>query len=159
MVQTMREFDGKTLRSVSQGSFENSDSKEEKIIDAKTNDILNAIKEVLGETKVVEVTESERLTESAVCLVSREGSMTFNMAKVLAESGQDMFGMGAERILEINIKHPIFEKIKNEFDSNKSSDLFKEYSELLYDEACILEGIKLDDPMLFAKRMNSLLMK
>lgn len=159
MVQMMREFDGKTLRSVSQGSIESVDSKEEKTIDAKTNDILNAIKDVLGEAKVVEVQESERLTDSAVCLVSREGSMTFNMAKVLAESGQDMFGMSAERILEINTKHPIFEKIKNEFDSNKSSDLFKEYSELLYDEACILEGIKLDDPMLFAKRMNTLLMK
>ncbi len=159
MVQMMRDFDGKTLHSVSQGNIEKESENKEKTVDAKTNDILNAIKTVLGENKVQDVIESERLSESAVCLVSAQGGMTFNMAKVLAETGQDMFGMTAQKILEVNTNHPIFEKVKSEYEANKSSEIFKEYSELLYDEACLLEGLKLDDPMLFAKRMNNLLLK
>ena len=49
--------------------------------------------------------------------------------------------------------------MEKEYNTNKESDLFKEFAELLYDEACILEGIPLEDPKLFATRMSKLMLK
>lgn len=159
MVSVMRDFEGKTLRSISQGRIEEQKDGEEKVIDARTTDILTAMKEALGDNKIFDVVESDRLESSAVCLVSKEDGLSFNMAKVLAESGSNPLGMKAERILEVNTKHELFNKIKGEYEENKASDLFKEYSELFYDQACILEGLPLDDPTLFAKRMSDLMIK
>ena len=103
--------------------------------------------------------ETNRLKESVVCLSNKEDSISFNMAKVLAESGNPMFAMKPERVLEINTSHDVFKAIEKEYHANKTSDLFKEYSELLYDEACILEGLPLEDPKLFASIMSKLMLK
>lgn len=160
MAGVMREYEGVKLRSILQADVESKkeDSKEKKD-DKKISDVLKAVKEVLGENRVYDVIESSRLKESAVCLVNKEDSISFNMAKVLSESGGNMFGMKPERVLEINISHDIFKAMENEYEKNKKSDLFKEYSELLYDEACILEGVALEDPKLFAKRISDLMLK
>ena len=108
---------------------------------------------------MADVRESDRLKESLVCLVNKEDSISFNMAKVLAETGNNMFGMKAERVLEINTSHEVFKAMEKEYQTNKKSDLFKEYSELLYDEACILENLPLEDTKLFASRMSKLMLK
>ena len=159
MVSVMRDFEGTSLRSISHGKIEETKEGEEKVIDAKTTDVLTAMKEALGDDKIFDVVESDRLESSAVCLVSKDDGLTFNMAKVLAESGNNTLGMKAERILEVNTKHGLFDKIRSEYEENKASALFKEYSELFYDQACILEGLPLDDPTLFAKRMSDLMIK
>lgn len=158
MVNMMREYNGIKLHSILQADKENSDNKEENK-ESNYKDILNAMKDVLGENKVIEVRETNRLKESVVCLSNKEDSISFNMAKVLAESGSNMFGMKPERVLEINTSHEVFKLIEKEYQENKTSDLFKEYSEILYDEACILEGLPLEDPKLFANRISKLMLK
>ena len=160
MVNMMRDYYGTQLRSILQAEKTEENKEEDKKEETTENkDILNSIKTVLGENKVADVRESHRLKESVVCLVNKEDSMSFNMAKILAETGNPMFGMKPERILEINTSHEVFKAMEKEYNTNKESDLFKEFAELLYDEACILEGIALDDPKLFAQRMSKLMLK
>ena len=160
MIGMMRDYDGTQLRSILQAEKTEENKEENKKEENTENkDILNSIKTVLGENKVADVRESHRLKESVVCLVNKEDSMSFNMAKILAETGNSMFGMKPERILEINTSHEVFKAMEKEYNANKESDLFKEFAELLYDEACILEGIPLEDPKLFATRMSKLMLK
>ena len=159
MVGMMRDYEEIKLHSILQADNEKTDKDSSKEENKEVKDILKAVKEILGDNKVADVRESDRLKESLVCLVNKEDSISFNMAKVLAETGNNMFGMKAERVLEINTSHEVFKAMEKEYEANKKSDLFKEYSELLYDEACILENLPLDDPKLFAARMSKLMLK
>ncbi len=159
MVGMMRDYEEIKLHSILQADNEKTDKDSTKEENKDIKDIMNAIKEVLGESKIADVRESDRLKESLVCLVNKEDSISFNMAKVLAETGNNMFGMKPERVLEINSSHEVFKAMEKEYEANKKSDLFKEYSELLYDEACILENLPLDNPKLFAARMSKLMLK
>ena len=159
MVGMMRDYEEIKLHSILQADNEKTDKDSAKEENKEIKDIMKAIKEVLGDSKVSDVRESDRLKESLVCLVNKEDSISFNMAKVLAETGNNMFGMKAERVLEINTSHEVFKAMGKEYQTNKKSDLFKEYSELLYDEACILENLPLEDTKLFASRMSKLMLK
>lgn len=159
MVGMMRDYEEIKLHSILQADNEKTDKDSSKEENKEIKDIMKAIKEVLGDSKVSDVRESDRLKESLVCLVNKEDSISFNMAKVLAETGNNMFGMKAERVLEINTSHEVFKAMEKEYQTNKKSDLFKEYSELLYDEACILENLPLEDTKLFASRMSKLMLK
>mgnify|MGYP004661498017 FL=1 len=159
MVGMMRDYEEIKLHSILQADNEKTDKDSSKEENKEVKDILKAVKEILGDNKVADVRESDRLKESLVCLVNKEDSISFNMAKVLAETGNNMFGMKAERVLEINTSHEVFKAMEKEYQTNKKSDLFKEYSELLYDEACILENLPLDDTKLFASRMSKLMLK
>ncbi len=158
MANSAREFEGKKLRSISQGDIKPKEEGKEKTTDANVTDVLTAMKTILGDS-VFDVKETDRLRDSVVCFVSKEDGITFNMAKVLSESGNNMFGLKAEKILEVNTTHPLFEKIKNEFESNKESEMFKEYTHLLYDEACIVLGMPIEDPKLFTQRLSALMLK
>ena len=159
MVGMMRDYEEIKLHSILQADNEKTDKDFSKEENKEVKDILKAVKEILGDNKVADVRESDRLKESLVCLVNKEDSISFNMAKVLAETGNNMFGMKAERVLEINTSHEVFKAMEKEYQTNKKSDLFKEYSELLYDEACILENLPLEDTKLFASRMSKLMLK
>lgn len=159
MVGMMRDYEEIKLHSILQADNEKTDKDSLKEESKEVKDILKAVKEILGDNKVADVRESDRLKESLVCLVNKEDSISFNMAKVLAETGNNMFGMKAERVLEINTSHEVFKAMEKEYQTNKKSDLFKEYSELLYDEACILENLPLEDTKLFASRMSKLMLK
>ena len=159
MVGMMRDYEEIKLHSILQADNEKTDKDSSKEENKEVKDILKAVKEILGDDKVADVRESDRLKESLVCLVNKEDSISFNMAKVLAETGNNMFGMKAERVLEINTSHEVFKAMEKEYQINKKSDLFKEYSELLYDEACILENLPLEDTKLFASRMSKLMLK
>ena len=159
MVGMMRDYEEIKLHSILQADNKKTDKDLSKEENKEIKDIMKAIKEVLGDSKVADVRASDRLKESLVCLVNKEDSISFNMAKVLAETGNNMFGMKPERVLEINSSHEVFKAMEKEYEANKKSDLFKEYSELLYDEACILENLPLDDPKLFAARMSKLMLK
>lgn len=159
MVGMMRDYEEIKLHSILQAENEKTDKDSSKEENKEVKDILKAVKEILGDNKVADVRESDRLKESLVCLVNKEDSISFNMAKVLAETGNNMFGMKAERVLEINTSHEVFKAMEKEYQTNKKSDLFKEYSELLYDEACILENLPLEDTKLFAARMSKLMLK
>ena len=121
----------------------------------ENKDLLDYMKESLGD-KVKEVKLSSRLTEDPVCLSAGEG-LSFEMEKVFANMpGDNMMGtMKAERILEINPNHPIFETLKELYASDKEK--VKEVSDVLYDQALLIEGFDIEDPIAYSRKICELL--
>ena len=114
------------------------------------------MKEALGD-EVAEVKLSNKLTEDPVCLTAGEG-ISFEMEKVFANMpNQSPMPMKATRILEINPNHPIFETLKSLYASDK--DKVKEVAEVLYDQACLIEGFAIKDPIAYSKKICELLVK
>jgi molecular chaperone HtpG len=95
---------------------------------------------------------TERLTESASCLVSDEHGMSTHLERILKAAGQKVGG--ATPILEINPDHPIVKRLKAETDDSR----FADWSHLLFDQAVLAEGGQLDDPASFVKRLNTLML-
>ena len=161
-IEALHEYDGKSFHSVSRGDLDLDDDtfKEEKKKNedlAKDNeDLLQDVKKAL-ESKVVDVRLSNRLKSGAVCLVADAAGPSVAMEQAFA--GADNPFMKARRILEINPHHELFNKLKTIHDGETNKDAFKEYSELLYDQALLLEGIMPEDPVVFAQRLAKMMAK
>lgn len=161
-IEALHEYDGKSFHSVSRGDLDLDDDtfKEEKKKNedlAKDNEgLLQDVKKAL-ESKVVDVRLSNRLKSSAVCLVADAAGPSVAMEQAFA--GADNPFMKARRILEINPHHELFNKLKTLHDGETNKDAFKEYSELLYDQALLLEGIMPEDPVVFAQRLAKMMAK
>ena len=161
-IEALHEYDGKPFHSVSRGDLDLDDDtfKEEKKKNedlAKDNEgLLQDMKKAL-ESKVVDVRLSNRLKSGAVCLVADAAGPSVAMEQAFA--GADNPFMKARRILEINPHHELFNKLKTLHDGETNEDAFKEYSELLYDQALLLEGIMPEDPVVFAQRLAKMMAK
>lgn len=161
-IEALHEYDGKSFHSVSRGDLDLDDDtfKEEKKKNedlAKDNEgLLQDVKKAL-ESKVVDVRLSNRLKSGAVCLVADTAGPSVAMEQAFA--GADNPFMKARRILEINPHHELFNKLKTLHDGETNKDAFKEYSELLYDQALLLEGIMPEDPVVFAQRLAKMMAK
>ena len=161
-IEALHEYDGKSFHSVSRGDLDLDDDtfKEEKKKNedlAKDNEgLLQDVKKAL-ESKVVDVRLSNRLKSGAVCLVADVAGPSVAMEQAFA--GADNPFMKARRILEINPHHELFNKLKTLHDGETNKDAFKEYSELLYDQALLLEGIMPEDPVVFAQRLAKMMAK
>ena len=122
----------------------------------ENKDLLTFMKEALGD-EVAEVKLSNKLTDDPVCLTAGEG-ISFEMEKVFANMpNQNPMPMKATRILEINPNHPIFETLKSLYATDK--DKVKEVAEVLYDQACLIEGFAIKDPIAYSKKICELLVK
>lgn len=161
-IEALHEYDGKSFHSVSRGDLDLDDDtfKEEKKKNedlAKDNEgLLQDVKKAL-ESKVVDVRLSNRLKSGAVCLVADAAGPSVAMEQAFA--GADNPFMKARRILEINPHHELFNKLKTLHDGETNKDAFKEYSELLYDQALLLEGIMPEDPVVFAQSLAKMMAK
>ena len=161
-VEVMREYDGKPFHSISRGDLglddvESQEVKKETENITKTNeDLIKDIKETLGD-KVADVKISSRLKSSAVCLVADEQGPSFAMEQVSAETNNPMFK--AKRILEINPKHDLFARLQNIHEAGKDTQQFKDYCNLLYAQALLIEGIMPDDPAVIANQIAQLMAK
>ena len=157
-LQVMREFDEKQFKSVSGEDLDIEESKEEKEAAEKqaeeSKDLLEFMKESL-DGKVSEVKLSHRLKSHPVCLTSK-GGLSIEMEKVLNAMPKDE-KVQAERVLEINAKHPVLEKLKKEYDTDK--DTVKKYTALLYDQARLIEGLPIEDPVEFSNAVCELMTK
>ena len=157
-LQVMREFDEKQFKSVSGEDLDIEESKEEKEAAEKqaeeSKDLLEFMKESLDD-KVSEVKLSHRLKSHPVCLTSK-GGLSIEMEKVLNAMPTDE-KVQAERVLEINAKHPVLEKLKKEYDTDK--DTVKKYAALLYDQARLIEGLPIEDPVEFSNAVCELMTK
>jgi len=135
------------------------DTKDEAKDEAETAEIdslIAAFKLALGES-VKDVRKSDRLTDSAVCLVADENDMDMRLQRMLAQQEK---GVGLmPRVLEINPGHPLIKKLNEVSDKNASDALLSEAAQLLLDQARIIEGEKLPDPAAFAKRMTEMMAK
>ncbi len=158
LVTSLLEFDGKSLQSVAKGELdlgelEDQEEKESSEKAAETHkDLLKRMQDVLGET-VKEVRASHRLTDSPACLVVEEHDMSANLARVLKSVGQD--APQTKPIMEVNLTHPLLERLERESDEERFGDL----SKVLFDQAQLAEGGQLDDPAAFVRRLNSLMLK
>ncbi len=159
MLQMIRDYKEKEFKSVSAEDIavEESADAQEKIKQAEeeNKDLLNFIKTSLGD-KVTEVKLSPRLKDSAVCLTTK-GGISLEMEKVLNAMPQDQ-QIRAERILELNPEHPVMEALKNAFAQGDSGkDTVKTYADLLYNQAVLISGLSVEDPVTVAKEICSLI--
>ena len=158
VVGSLFEFDGKKLASVSKGeldlgSLENdADKAEQEKAQEAAKDVVAKIKADLGD-KVADVRATTRLTESPACLVVGEHDMSQNLQRMLAAAGAADQLPGGKPVLEINPEHMLVQRLANESNGVVQAEL----SQLLYDQALLAEGGKLEDPASFVKRMNQLL--
>jgi len=152
LVGHMSEFEGKKLQSISRGKVDLSaigDAEETKVDEAAASPIAERIKSALGE-KVKEVRATNRLTESASCIVADEHGLSSQMERILKQVGQAV--PKSQPILEINPEHALVRRV-----ADASDEIVADLAEILLDQAILAEGGKLEDPAGFVRRINKLL--
>ena len=107
------------------------------------------------EGKVSEVRLSNRLKTHPVCLSSK-GAMSIEMEKVLAAMPNSENAPKAERVLELNGEHPVYASLTAAFEAG-DTDKLAQYAKLLYDQACLMEGLSVDDPVAFSEAVCKLM--
>jgi molecular chaperone HtpG len=152
VVQSLPEYDEKKLKSAEKGDLDLG------TVDEKKKDeftpLFDFIKTKLDEN-VKEVKPSTRLKESVSCLSGDDFEMSAYMEKIMKASGQA--APKQKRILELNIEHPVLNKIKEVFETDTTNPVLKDYSELLLDLAVIAEGGKVENPAKFNKTIGNLM--
>lgn len=155
-LKTLMKYKDKEFKSVSADDLglESAEKKEEiKAKEEESSDMLKAMGEALGD-KVSKVVLSQRLKSHPVCLTS-EGQISLEMEKVLNAMPTDQ-KVKAQRVLELNPEHPIFEKLRGLSDSGDKDKLGK-YAKLLYDQALLIEGISIENPVEFSNLICELM--
>jgi len=159
MISILNEYDKHKFKSINQGDLDLVDEKEKeniKTLETKNKDLLEKLKESL-KGEVDDVKLSTRLTDSPVCLVSGEG-VSFEMEKVMDQLPGDKAGhQKAQKILEINPQHDLFKAINDLYESH-SEDL-DDYASVLYNQALLIEGLKINNPVEFSNKMVKILVK
>ena len=162
------QYKEKTFKSVTAGDIDlgkiedsenkkSENKKDDAVKDADLAKLIVVIKEILGDS-VKDVKSSDRLTDSAVCLVAADGDMDLHLARMLKQQGHsDM--QDSSRILEINSSHQLIIKLSEISQDLSKKDLLGDVAHLLLDQAKITEGEAIKDPANFAKRLNETLVK
>lgn len=158
-IKVMINYDGKPFKSISDADLDldtEEEKEEAKKLDEENKDMFTFMQEAIAD-KVKTVRLSKKLKTHPVCL-SSDGSITIEMEKVLDAMPQnDGNKVKAEKALEINPNHPIFEKLKDLYANDK--DKLKDYAKLLYDQALLIEGMSIDNPVEFANLVCELMTK
>lgn len=154
-IKMLMNYKDKEFRSVSGGDLgiESEDNKEVSEVEEKENkEIFEAMKELLN-GKVTTVKESKILKNYPVCL-STVGDITLEMEKILNAMPNNQ-AVKAEKVLEVNINHDVFKALKNAYENDK--DKFNLYTNLLYNQALLIEGIDIKDPVDFTNDICKLM--
>jgi molecular chaperone HtpG len=155
VVDRITEFEGKALRSALRGDLGLEAGKEEREKKQKElKPLLESLKESLSEW-VEEVRFSDRLTESAVCLVAGSDGMSARLEKMLKAHQQD--APASKRVLELNPKHPVVERLRALHEQDPKSSKLGDYAYLLYGQGALTEGTPLPDPARYAKLVAELM--
>jgi len=155
MMQFLTEYRGKPFKDVSRGTIDLSKlgaAPSPAEPGGENEQLLERVKRVLGE-RVGEVRFSERLTESAACLVIGEHDLGVRMRELLKAAGHDAPERAPD--LELNASHPLIKRLDAERDDGR----FERLALLLLDQATLAEGRPLEDPAAFVKRLNALLVE
>ena len=145
----------KELKSVTEGDLgiDTEEEREEtKKIAEDNKDMLDYLKTALG-GKIKEAKISDKLRSHPVCL-SSAGQITLEMEKVLNQNPQAE-KVTSEKILEINPNHRIFETMKGLYETDKEK--LSDYASILYDQALLIEGLPIEDPVAFANKICSIM--
>ncbi|MCD7949153.1 MAG: molecular chaperone HtpG [Erysipelotrichaceae bacterium] len=156
-IQMMRDYKEKPFKNINQGDLDidsDDEKKELEKVNEDNKDLLETLKEALND-QVKDVKVSSRLKSHPVCLVSSDG-VSFEMEKVMNRM-PDGEGVKAGRILEINPNHELFAALQSVFEKDK--DKIKDYASILYDQALLIEGFSIDDPVEFSNKICSLMVE
>lgn len=146
-IKMIMKYKDKEFKSVSSGDLGIEAENSEEKADADENKELFAAMKDLLDGKVKEVKASKRLKSHPVCL-STEGELTIEMEKVLnAMPGADGQSVKADKVLELNVNHDVFQSLKKAYDSDKEKLAL--YTNLLYNQALLIEGLPIGDPVEF----------
>lgn len=154
-IKMLNSYKEKEFKSVSSGDLgiEPEDKKELSEEETKeTGNILDAMRETLS-NRVKAVKASKILKNHPVCL-SAEGEVTIEMEKILSAMPNNE-GVKAEKVLEINTNHDVFKALKNAYENDKEK--FNLYTNLLYNEALLIEGLAIEDPVEFTNNISKLI--
>lgn len=150
-LKILEKYEDKEFRNISADDL-NLQSEEEKEAAKKAleenKEMLSFMKDALGE-KVKEVKISERLKKHPVC-ISTDGMISTEMEKVL-NSMPAREKIKAQRVLELNAEHPVFEKLTALYESDR--ERLKTYAEILYDQALLIEGLPVEDPVALSAKI------
>lgn len=152
-IQMMMKFKDKDFKSVANGDLGLEDKEDEKEETQENKDLFAKMAEFLKD-EVKEVKASHRLKSHPVCL-STAGALSIEMEKVL-KAMPDTSSIKAEKVLEINENHYIFNALKDAFAQN-DEDKLQMYTKLLYDQARLIEGLPIDDPIEFTNNICKLM--
>lgn len=152
MVMNYKEKEFKSVSSSDLGIDSNDEDIESKTANEENKKLFDAMKDILN-NKVNSVKISNKLKNHPVCL-SNEGDLSIEMEKVLNSlpNNQDV---KANKVLEINIHHNVFNSLKNAYCNDK--DKFNLYTNLLYNQALLIEGLSISDPIEFTNNICKLM--
>jgi molecular chaperone HtpG len=160
VVQSVPEYSGKKLKAVGKGEIE-LDEDTRKEAEKKTKQALKEHKNLLEflkaslEDEIKEVRFSQRLTESACCLVGDDFAPSSNMERIFKAMNQEM--PKTKRILELNPDHPLVDSLQKLYDQDSKSTKLGEYASLLYDQAMLTDGCAIPDPLNFSRKIADLM--
>jgi len=152
VTQSLIEYDGKKLKSAEKGDLDIDTIDQDK--KDKYETLFKHIRVQLQDT-IKEARPSTRLTDSVACLSGDTFDMSGYMEKILKSTGQEI--PENKRVLELNMAHPVMEKIQAMFETDKNDQKLTSYIHLLLDLAVIGEGGKVDDPSRFSKLVGDLM--
>lgn len=160
-VQTYSEYKGKRIVSVMHAKDDLNKIKAEKddtpTLDKKAGEKLTQkIKEVLGDS-VGSVQMTDRLTKSPMALITPEGQMSMNLERLMKAHGQQT-NFNSQRILEINGKHPVIQKLADLIEKDERADVVADGIHVLFDETLIAEGEPIKNPSAFTERLTRFIM-
>ena len=143
-IKMLMNYKEKEFKSVSSGDLGIESEEENKKENEENKGIFEAMKEALGE-KISAVKASSRLKNYPVCL-SSEGEVSIEMEKILSAMPNNQ-GVKAQKVLEVNTNHEVFNSLKDALEKDK--DKFNLYTKLLYNQALLVEGLSIEDPVDF----------
>ena len=159
-IDSLREYKEKKFQSISRGDLKlqeldaPKDKKDDESAVKENESLIAAVKEHL-KSRVADVKISNRLKTSPVCLVSGDEGISLAMEQILSEMEKPIYK--ASRILELNSEHELFATLKHLYATAPDSENFKDYCELLYGQALLMEGLTPEDPIGFAAKVARLM--
>ena len=151
-IKMLMNYKEKEFKSVSSGDLGIESEEENKKENEENKGIFEAMKEALGE-KISAVKASSRLKNYPVCL-SSEGEVSIEMEKILSSMPNNQ-GVKSQKLLEVNTNHELFNSLKDALENDK--DKFNLYTKLLYNQALLVEGLSIEDPVDFTNDICKLM--
>ncbi|MDZ5254456.1 molecular chaperone HtpG [Clostridium sp. LIBA-8841] len=151
-IKMLMNYKEKEFKSVSSGDLGIESEEENKKENEENKGIFESMKEALG-NKISAVKASSRLKNYPVCL-SAEGEVSIEMEKILSAMPNNQ-GVKAQKILEVNTNHEVFNSLKDALENDK--DKFNLYTKLLYNQALLVEGLSIEDPVDFTNDICKLM--
>ncbi len=155
-VSGLSEYGGKQVVSVASPDLKLGDDAEKKPEEEQTKEqtaLLERFGSVLKE-QVSSVKASSRLLDSPACLIVPDGGLPPQIERLIRAQGREL--PKTQRILELNLEHPLLKNLQKLEDSSPGSERVQEWMHLVYDQALLAEGSPIEDPSAFAKRLTKL---